>query len=194
MSGLAFAAHSDQGAPHFYQDEGGLLGIRIAAGARGRWLGTETTPRPLPPGLSLTLSGQLRTELQHGEAEVVVVFWRDEPGLVLHSTQRAFELSGTQADFTPFACAFAVPPGVKGLRVDVRAWTGAGVVEARALRLVEDGEQPPPPGLPLPALPDWPLQKVSGYLWGANLCLVVQQEEAAAAETAVAPPGGADHA
>lgn len=186
---LTFRPHTDQGAPRFYRgaEEPALLGLEIKRGERGRWLADA----PAPPGLSLTLSGALRPALSDGEAEVVLVFWRDEPGYVLHSTQRAFALAGTRAEFTPFAYCFAPPPGVKGLRVDVRAWTGSGVVEARGLALREDEtpDAPPPgtepgqePGLPIPRLPEWPLQKVAGYRWGDNLCLVFLAEEAQAAQ------------
>lgn len=180
---LTFRAHADQGEPLFYDDpDEGLLGVQIARGARGRWLADWSGAAA--PGQSLVLSGALRTALAAGEAEVVVVFWRDEPGWILHSTRRAFALSGQQEGFTPFASSFAVPEGVKGLRVDVRAWTGSGVVEARglALRVDESGPQDEDPfdGLPLPEVPAWPLRKVAGYQWGDNFYLTLLADEAGA--------------
>ena len=180
MSELNFTTHSDQGAPQFYTGAGELLGIEIEAGERGRWLGN--VERPLGAGLGLTLSGELRTDLAAGEAEVVVVFWRDEPGLVLHSTRRAFALNGRGQTFTPFVYTFAVPPGVKALRLDLRAWTGAGIVEARGLRLREDEAPPPelepePDPLPIPPPPSETAEVVTGYKWGRNLMLFIHPLE-----------------
>lgn len=174
---LSYRPYSDQGAPHFAEEPPGTFAIRIAPGERGRWL--VTPDLALRAGQSLVLSGELGAALEGGEAEVVVVFWRDEPGLVLHSTRRAAALAG-ERPFTAFAYAFAVPPGVKGLRVDVRAWTGAGRAAVRGLALAEPDAPPEPPepepetGLPLPALPgERPLRPLSGYAWGDNIFLVL---------------------
>ena len=149
---ISWKPHIDNGSPTFVQTDVDLQ-IVCEPGDRGRWLGSYV--EPIKAGQELTLLAQARTAQPEDTCStLIIVFWKNEPGFVLHSSIHVGEVCGTTDDFKQFIQKFAVPPGVKSLRVDLRAWSGAGTTVFRDVRITEaeppdDPPDDPPPGTQL---------------------------------------------
>ncbi len=144
---ISWKSYIDDGSPTFVQSDDDMQ-IVCAPGDRGRWLGSYL--EPLKAGQELTLLAQARSASPiDNPATILVIFWANEPGLVFHSSLFVGETAGSMPDFKQFVYKFSVPAGVKSLRIDLRAWSGAGSFIFKDVRITE-AESPPPPPPPPP--------------------------------------------
>jgi hypothetical protein len=149
---ISFKSHIDDGDPSFIRSDSEFQ-IVCEPGDRGRWLGDYL--EPLEFGKEMTILAQMRTSCPEETCgTILLTWWKNEPGMVLHSVENAGEMCGTQTNFKQIIYNFRVPHDVKLLRIDLRAWGGAGTRIWRDIRLVPKDEPDPPLPTPDPPGPD----------------------------------------
>ena len=150
---ISFKSHSDRGDPSFVQSDNEFQ-IVCKPDDKGRWLGDYL--QPLEYGKEMTLLAQMRTSCPPEVCgTILLTWWKNEPGMVLHSVENAGEMCGTHTEFRQFIYSFHVPTGVKLLRLDLRAWGGSGTRIFKDISIIPKEEtEPPPPPPPDPPGPD----------------------------------------
>lgn len=145
---FTYTPHTDSGSPEFthINDE---LSIICQPGDRGRWL--CDWQEPLTPGSTHALTLNVRTTgPEDFRASLFLVWWKDEPGFVVHDTEFIAEVPAPQDPALPIHFEFTVPEGVRPPRVDCRAWSAAGNAHFSNLQIAPATTPPDPPIPPDP--------------------------------------------
>ena len=153
---VSWRTYTDSGYPNFTQTDNGMS-IVCGPGDRGRWLGNYLDP--IAAGDKLTVFAQAKsTGADDSCSTMLLVWWKNEPGLVFHSSVHIGEVCGIQQEFEQFELDFIVPDDVKALRIDLRAWSGAGTFDFKDVVIKPTVEAPPdPPEPPEPPKPPYSL-------------------------------------
>ena len=146
-----FTPHSDAGSPDFTHIDN-ELSIICEPGDRGRWL--CDWQEPVEAGQELELFLQVRTTgPEDFRASVFLVWWKEEPGFVVHDTEFISEIPAPTENYLTIRYPFTVPAGVRPPRVDCRAWSAAGNAHFADLAIVPAHEPPPEPPQPPDPVP-----------------------------------------
>jgi hypothetical protein len=138
---ISWKTYTDSGYPAFVQSDE-EMSIVCGKGDRGRWLGDHL--EPLIAGDKLTVMAQARSSAAEDVcATLLLVWWKNEPGYVFHSSEHFGEVCGQSTEFKQFVYDFVVPKDVKQLRIDLRAWSGAGTSVFKDIRVVKTEEPDP---------------------------------------------------
>lgn len=144
---ISWKPYTDSGDPSFVQTDIEYQ-IICAPGDRGRWLGEYI--EPIKAGQQLTILAKARSASPEEIcSSLLLVWWKNEPGYVLHSTEHFGEICGSMPDFQQFLHNFTVPEGVKSLRIDLRAWAGPGTSIFKEISIIPTPEPDPDPD-PIP--------------------------------------------
>jgi hypothetical protein len=140
---LTYKAHTDSGSPKFEQVDGDYQ-ITCKPGDRGRWLATYQDP--LEYNQKLTLRVSVRTQQPDDVcSSVIIIWWKNEPGYVFDSADHVGEECGRSGEFKNFVHHFSVPANIKELRIDLRAWAGAGTSIFKDISIQPTIDPPPDP-------------------------------------------------
>ncbi len=165
---LNFTPITDSGSPHLSKSADNTYVI-IANGVndRGRWV--ADFQEPVNAGAKFTISGKVYTTAPL--LRVSLVWIANLPGEQIHSVEQAVEIGPAGPDDpAPFEHIFAVPPGVKKLRVELRGRSGSGLYEFQDIEIKELADNPPDP-------PEEPQMQTISLIIGKTRWRITASEE-----------------